>query len=52
MSKANAEKYIRKDKNGIKTGRVIVMDIERMANFAVTEAADEIHDLYKLFEKS
>jgi len=50
-SKRNAERYIPVDKNGTKQGRVIVMDIERMADFAVTEAANEIHDLYKLFEK-
>lgn len=51
MSKRNAEKYIRTGPDGTKKGRVIVMDIERMADFAVTEAANEIHDLYKLFEK-
>ena len=38
--------------NTPRDGCVIVMDIERMADFAITEAADEIHDLYKLFEKS
>jgi len=52
MSKRNAEKYIHLDKHGNKTGRVIVMDIDRMADFAVTEGANEIHDLHKLFEKS
>ena len=51
MSKRNAERYIRFLRNGTVDGRVIVMDIERMADFAVTEAANEIHDLYKLFEK-
>lgn len=54
MSKRNAERYIPRLKDGTidsKRGRVIVMDIERMAAFAVTEAANEIHDLYKLFEK-
>lgn len=51
MSKANAERYIRSDREGNKLGRVIVMDIERMADFAATEGATEIHDLYKLFEK-
>lgn len=50
-SKRNAEKYIGTRKDGTKDGRVIVMDIERMADFAVTEVANEIHDLYKLFEK-
>lgn len=49
-SKRNAEKY-NFDRNGKRIGRTIVMDIERMADFAVTEAANEIHDLYKLFEK-
>lgn len=51
MSKRNAEKY-NFDMNGKRIGRTIVMDIERMADFAVTEGANEIHDLYKLFEKS
>lgn len=51
MSKRNAEKFIGIRPDGTKDGRVIVMDVERMADFAVTEAANEIHDLYKLFEK-
>ena len=51
-SKRNAEKFIRVRPDGTRDGCVIVMDIERMADFAITEAADEIHDLYKLFEKS
>lgn len=50
MSKRNAEKY-NFDRNGNRIGRTIVMDIARMADFAVTEGANEIHDLYKLFEK-
>lgn len=49
-SKRNAEKY-NFDGRGNRIGRTIVMDIERMAAFAVTEGANEIHDLYKLFEK-
>lgn len=49
-SKRNAEQDI-VDRNGNRIGRTIVMDIERMADFAVTEGADEIHDLYRLFEK-
>ncbi len=49
-SKREAEKHL-VDRYGKVTGRVIVMDIERMADFAVTEAANEIHDLYRLFEK-
>jgi len=32
-------------------GRVFVLDIERMLDFAVTEGADQINDLYKLWEK-
>lgn len=51
-SKRNAEKYVSIDRNGNRQGCVIVMDIERMADFAVTESANEIHDLYRLFEKS
>jgi len=52
MSKRNAERYILPPQFGKATsGRVIVMDIERMAAFAITEAANEIHDLYRLFEK-
>ncbi len=31
--------------------RVMVVDIERMIDFAVTEGANEIADLYSLFEK-
>ena len=48
MSKRNAEQTVAFRK---RKGRVIVMDIERMADFAVTEGANEIHDLYRLFEK-
>lgn len=33
-------------------GRVFVLDIERMLDFAVTEGADQINDLYKLWERS
>lgn len=54
MARRNAEKYLKNWRTGEHDptlGRVIVMDIERMADFAVTEAANEIHDLYKLFEK-
>lgn len=32
-------------------GRVFILDIERMLDFAVTEGADQINDLYKLWEK-
>ena len=32
-------------------GRVFVLDIERMMDFAITEGANEINDLYKLWEK-
>jgi hypothetical protein len=51
MSKRNAEQYLRKKPDGTMNGTVIVMDIERMADFSATEGANEIHDLYKLFEK-
>lgn len=51
MSKRNAERHLSVMASKGNHGRVIVMDIERMADFAVTEAANEIHDLYKLFEK-
>jgi hypothetical protein len=50
MSKRNAERFIY-NRDGSLNRRVIVVDIERMVDFAVTEAADEINDLYKLFEK-
>lgn len=33
-------------------GRVFVLDIERMLAFSITEGADEINDLYRLWEKS
>jgi hypothetical protein len=51
MSKRRAQQTV--DAYGLlkRKGRVIVMDIERMADFAVTEGANEIHDLYRLFEK-
>lgn len=52
MSQREMEKHLEFYKTFGRKGRVIVMDIERMADFAVTEAADEIHDLYQLFEKS
>jgi len=32
--------------------RVIILDIERMVDFAATEGANEIADLHKLFERS
>jgi hypothetical protein len=51
MSKRNAERYIPRRRDGTVDGRVIVMDINRMADFAVAEAANEIHDLYALFQK-
>lgn len=51
MSKRNKERYIQTRSDGTKDGCVMIMDIARMADFAVTEAADEINDLYKLFEK-
>jgi hypothetical protein len=49
-SKRNAEKYIAeyaKVYKGFK-GRVIVVDIERMVDFAATEGANEIADLERL----
>ena len=51
MSKRNAQFTVDAYAEMKRKGRVIVMDIERMADFAVTEAANEIHDLYRLFEK-
>lgn len=33
-------------------GRVFILDIERMLDYAVTEGANEINDLHKLWEKS
>jgi hypothetical protein len=51
MSKRNAEQTVANFSILKRKGRVIVMDIERMADFAVTEGANEIHDLYRLFEK-
>lgn len=32
-------------------GRVFVLDIERMLAFSITEGADEINDLHRLWEK-
>lgn len=57
MSRRNAERWIEKFAKlwGIpkeKYGRVFVLDVERMMHFSITEAADEINDLYKLWEKS
>lgn len=56
MSKRNAEKYIMGEAQlyrvePSKVGRVLILDIERMMAFSITEAADEINDLYKLWEK-
>lgn len=52
MSKRNSEKLNGARDELFKTkSRVLVMDIERMVDFATTEGANEIHDLYKLFEK-
>lgn len=33
-------------------GRVFVLDIERMLDFAITEGGNEINDLHKLWERS
>lgn len=65
MSKRNSEQYLSSEANLIakrknisvddakkQVGCVIVLDIERMAAFAATEGADEINDLYRLWEKS
>lgn len=55
MSKRKKERYIRKNEDGTvntKDGRVLILDVERMVDFAATEGADEINDLYKLWEKS
>lgn len=51
-SKRNAEKYIAeyaKVYKGFK-GRVLVIDIERMVDFAATEGANEITDLEQLLK--
>ena len=49
-SKRNAEKYIRESSEARKDfkGRVIVVDIERMVDFAATEGANEMEDLERL----
>lgn len=47
MSKRNAER----DGDPRWKVRVFILDIERMMDFAVTEGANEINDLYRLFEK-
>ncbi|MGB7150790.1 MAG: hypothetical protein WBD45_16645 [Terriglobales bacterium] len=51
-SKRNAEASIKRYQESIKgfKGRVIVVDIERMIDFAVTEGANEIADLERLFK--
>jgi hypothetical protein len=47
MSRRNAER----DRHPSRKVRVMVLDIERMVDFAVTEGANEIADLYSMFEK-
>ena len=49
MSKRNAEKEWLHMTH--LSRRVMVLDIERMVDFAVTEGANEIHDLFELFKK-
>jgi hypothetical protein len=51
-SKRNSEKYIHEYAATFKgfNGRVIVLDIERMIDFAATEVANEIYDLKRLYE--
>lgn len=41
----------RQKRTPVNIGRVFVLDIERMLDFAVTEGANEINDLHKLWEK-
>lgn len=48
LENATAQHQKRRAKN---IGRVFVLDIERMLDFAVTEGANEINDLHKLWEK-
>lgn len=51
MSRRESDKTVEAYKAIGRSGRVMVLDIERMVDFAVTEGANEITDLYKLFEK-
>ena len=51
MSKRNAERTVDLYKARGRSGRVMVLDIERMVDYAVTEGANEISDLYKMLEK-
>jgi hypothetical protein len=51
MSRRESDKTVEAYKARGRSGRVMVLDIERMVDFAVTEGANEITDLYKLFEK-
>lgn len=56
-SKRHKEKWLNQyaELRGVpqsRVGRVFILDIERMIAFSVTEGADEINDLYKLWEKS
>lgn len=53
-SRRKSEKYIKEYAeiyNGFK-GRVFILDIERMMDFAVTEAANDINELHRLWEIS
>ena len=63
-SKRNKERYLEKaqqlenlravyEKRAARNiGRVFVLDIERMLDFSITEGANEINDLHKLWERS
>jgi hypothetical protein len=42
---------VHQKRNAKTIGRVFILDIERMLDFAVTEGANQINDLYKLWEK-
>jgi hypothetical protein len=44
-----ARNYGKKEPNTM--GRVFILDIERMLDYAVTEGANEINDLHKLWER-
>lgn len=56
-SRRNSEKYIDAEARlrGLpreRLGKVFILDIERMLDFAATEGADEINDLHRLWEIS
>jgi hypothetical protein len=48
MSRREYEKSLAFYKQWGRKGRVLVLDIERMVDFAVTEGANEIHELERL----